>query len=51
LPSCKLPIVIEATIGKNAADPGVQGLIAFLQGPAVDQALKDDGIEKGRVSK
>src|SRR5262252_10691447 len=43
----QVPIVIQATVGKNAADPGAaQALIAFLQGPAVDQALKDDGMEK-----
>src|ERR1700756_4717904 len=42
----QVPVVIEATVGKNA-DPGTaQALIAFLQGPAIDQALKDDGMEK-----
>jgi len=48
----QVPIVIEATLGKNAVDlAAAQALIAFLQGPAIDQALKDDGMEKGRVSK
>ena len=48
----QVPIVIEATVGKNAVDlAAAQALIAFLQGPAIDQALKDDGMEKGRVSK
>jgi molybdate transport system substrate-binding protein len=48
----QVPAVIEATISKNAADPrAAQALIAFLQGPVIDQALKDDGMEKGRVSK
>jgi molybdate transport system substrate-binding protein len=46
----QVPVVIEATLGKNAADPKAAcALIAYLQGPAVDQALKDDGMEKGRV--
>ena len=26
-----------------------RALIAYLQGPAIDQALKDDGMEKGRI--
>ena len=44
----QVPIVIEVMVGKNAADPGAApALIAFLQGPAVDLALKDDGMEKG----
>ena len=48
----QVPIVIEATLGKNAVDlAAAQALIAFLQGPTIDQALKDDGMEKGRVSK
>jgi hypothetical protein len=48
----QVPIVIEATVGKNAADPGAaQALIAFLHGPAIDQALTDNGMEKSRISK
>jgi molybdate transport system substrate-binding protein len=48
----QVPVVIEATVGKNAADPkAAKALIAFLQGPAIDQALKDSGMEKGRVGK
>jgi molybdate transport system substrate-binding protein len=48
----QVPAVIEATVGKNAADPkAAQALIAFLQGPAIDRALKDYGMEKGRVGK
>ena len=48
----QVPILIEATVGKNVADPSAaQALIAFLQGPAIDQALKDAGMEKGRVNK
>ena len=48
----QVPVLIEATVGKNAGDPrAAQALIAFLRGPAIDQALKDDGMEKGRVGK
>jgi molybdate transport system substrate-binding protein len=48
----QVPVIIEATVGKNAADPrAAQALIAFLQGPAIDRALKDYGMEKGRVDK
>jgi molybdate transport system substrate-binding protein len=50
IPELQVPVVIEATLGKNAADPKTaRALIAYLQGPAIDQALKDDGMEKGRV--
>jgi molybdate transport system substrate-binding protein len=50
IPELQVPVVIEATLGKNAADPkAARALIAYLQGPAIDQALKDDGMEKGRV--
>ncbi len=45
----QVPAVIEATVGKTAADPkAAQALIAFLQGPAIDHALKESGMEKGR---
>jgi molybdate transport system substrate-binding protein len=48
----QVPALIEATVGKNAADPKVaRALIAFLQGPAIDQALRDYGMEKGHVGK
>jgi molybdate transport system substrate-binding protein len=44
----QVPAVIEATVGKNAADPkAALALVKFLQGPAIDQALKDYGMEKG----
>ena len=47
----QVPAVIEATIGKNANDPkAAMALIKFLQGPAIDKALKDDGMEKGKSS-
>ena len=40
--------IIEATVGKHAADPkAALALIKFLQGPAIDRALKDYGMEKG----
>jgi molybdate transport system substrate-binding protein len=45
----QVPAVIEATVGKTAADPqAAQALIAFLQGPAIDHALEESGMEKGR---
>jgi molybdate transport system substrate-binding protein len=48
----QVPAIIEATVGKNAADPtAALALIKFLQGPAIDQALKDSGTEKGRIGK
>jgi molybdate transport system substrate-binding protein len=48
----QVPAVIEATVGKKAADPkAAQALIAFLQGPAIDHALKESGMEKGRTRK
>ena len=48
----QVPAVIEVTVGKNAADPKVAlALIKFLQGPAIDQALKDYGMEKGHIGK
>jgi molybdate transport system substrate-binding protein len=46
------PAIIEATVGRNATDPkAALALIKFLQGPAIDQALKDYGTEKGRIGK
>src|SRR5260370_97192 len=48
----QVPAIIEATAGKNAADPkAALGLIKFLQGPTIDQALKDYGMEKGHIGK
>src|SRR5712671_765557 len=47
IPQLQVPAIIEATVGKNAADPkAAKALITFLQGPAVDQALKNFGMEK-----
>jgi molybdate transport system substrate-binding protein len=46
----QVPAIIEATVGKNAADPkAALALTKFLQGPAIDQALKDYGMEKGHI--
>ncbi len=48
----QVPAIIEAAAGKNAADPrAALALIKFLQGPAIDQALKDYGMEKGQIGK
>ena len=47
IPQLQVPAIIEATVGKNAADPkAAKALITFLQGPAIDQALKNFGMEK-----
>jgi molybdate transport system substrate-binding protein len=52
IPQLQVPAIIEATVGKNAADPkAALALIKFLQGPAIDRALKDFGMEKGQVGK
>src|SRR5437660_268620 len=51
-PRLQVPVIIEATVGKNAADPkAARALIRFLQGPVIDQALKQDGMEKGHIGK
>ena len=48
----QVPAIIEATAGKRAADPkAALALIRFLQGPAIDQALKDYGMEKGQIGR
>jgi molybdate transport system substrate-binding protein len=48
----QVPVVIEATVGERAADPmAARALVAFLQGPAIDHALKESGMEKGRAGK
>ena len=44
----QVPAILEATVGAHAADPkAAHALIAFLQGPAIDRALADYGLEKG----
>jgi len=48
----QVPAIIEATVGKSAADPKTAlALIRFLQGPAIDGALKEYGMEKGQIGK
>jgi molybdate transport system substrate-binding protein len=48
----QVPAIIEATVGKNATDPkAALALIKFLQGPAIDRALRDYGMEKGHIGK
>jgi hypothetical protein len=43
----QVPLVIEAVIGKHANDPRTaKAIIDFLRGPAVDAALKANGMEK-----
>jgi len=52
IPQLQAPAIIEATVGKNAADPkAARALINFLQGQAIDQALRDYGMEKGHIVK
>ena|SRR5438477_6983220 len=52
IPQLQVPAIIEATVGKNAADPKTaRALIEFLQGSAIDQPLKDYGMEKGHIGK
>ena len=47
----QVPAIITAVIGKNAADVNsAKALIKFLQGPAIDAALKADGMVKGVLS-
>jgi molybdate transport system substrate-binding protein len=50
IPALQVPVTIEASVGRNATDDKVvRALINFLQGPAIDQALKAYGMEKGRT--
>jgi molybdate transport system substrate-binding protein len=51
IPQLQVPVIIEASVGSNAADPMVaHALIVFLQGHAIDQALKESGMEKGVIA-
>ncbi|MGA3158908.1 MAG: substrate-binding domain-containing protein [Steroidobacteraceae bacterium] len=46
----QIPLVIEAVIGKRANDlPAARAIIDFLRGPAIDPALKANGMEKSIV--
>ena len=50
IPALQVPAAIEASVGRNATDDKVaRALIDFLQGPAIDPALKAYGMEKGRT--
>jgi ABC-type molybdate transport system substrate-binding protein len=52
IPHLQVLAIIEATVGKSAADPkAARALIEFLQGKAIDLALKDYGMEKGHIGK
>src|SRR5882672_7323183 len=52
IPELQVPVIIEATVGRNASDAkSAHALIVFLQGPAIDRALKNDGMEKGHLGK
>jgi molybdate transport system substrate-binding protein len=52
IPQLQAPAILEATVGKNAADPeAARALIAFLQGHAIDKALQDYGMEKGDTAR
>ena len=52
IPELQVPAIIEATVGRSATDPqAARALIKFLEGPAIDKALKDDGMEKGHSGK
>jgi molybdate transport system substrate-binding protein len=47
----QVPAIIQVAIGKNANDiKAARALIKFLQGPAIDEALKADGMEKSTVT-
>jgi len=51
IPELQASVIIEATVGKNAADPkAARALIELLQGPAMDLLLTEYGMEKGRTS-
>jgi molybdate transport system substrate-binding protein len=51
IPQLQVPAILEATVGANAADPkAARALITFLQGHAIDQALRDYGMEKGDIA-
>ena len=52
IPELQVPTVLEATVGANAADPdAARALIAFLQGHAIDRALREYGMEKGGIAR
>jgi len=51
IPQLQVPAIVTAVVGKNAADvKSANALIKFLQSPAIDAALKNDGMLKGVVN-
>jgi molybdate transport system substrate-binding protein len=49
--SLQVPAIIQVVIGKNANDPkAALAVIKFLQGPAIDEALKADGMVKSTIN-
>jgi molybdate transport system substrate-binding protein len=46
----QVPAIVAAVVGKHANDEkAARALIKFLQGPAIDAALKDGGMMKGNA--
>jgi molybdate transport system substrate-binding protein len=46
----QVPAIIQAVIGKNANDvKAARAVIKFLQGPAINEALRADGMEKSTL--
>lgn len=51
IPQLQVPSTIQVVIGKNANDAkAARALINFLQGPAIDEALKADGMDKSVIN-
>jgi molybdate transport system substrate-binding protein len=51
IPQLQVPAIIQMVIGKNANDPkAAHAVINFLQGPAIDAALKADGMNKSTIN-
>jgi molybdate transport system substrate-binding protein len=51
IPPLQVPAILQVVIGRNANDPNAaKALIAFLQGPAIDGMLKQNGIVKSVVN-
>jgi ABC-type molybdate transport system substrate-binding protein len=52
IPELQVPVIIEATVAKRTGDPkAARALIAFLQGTAIDEALRESGMEKAHLGK
>ena len=51
IPSLQVPSVLQAVISRTANDPAAaKALVAFLQGPAIDAMLTQNGIIKSVVN-